>query len=300
MLLSPDRPLAPALIRRAFFMAGVALALTDASAQRAPAAPEVFGNAGRLSQAEGRRILEEFRTQGIAGQYYLSFQLRVLPVRGAERTVTGRLWGTRNAQGDLTRVSLDLPSGEQRLLIQNGARPGVWNVPAGSGSPAVELGEEALLEPLAGTDLTPFDLLRSFLYWTEVDYQDLARVLGRPAHTYLLKPPAAMAAKTPSLAAVRVYLDSQYQALVKTEYLGPGNRVAKSMSVLDLKKLESKEHGEQWIVKSIDLRNEATRNKTRFQVTGAALNQAFPASAFTPAGLAATLAAPAGVTRIDP
>lgn len=300
MRLSPDRSLAPALIRRAFFMAGIALALADASAQRAPAAPETFGNAGRVGQAEGRRILEQFRSQGIAGQYFLAFQLRVLPLRGAERTVAGRLWGTRNAQGDLTRVALDLPEGEQRLLIQNGTRPGVWSLPAGSAAPAVELGEEALLAPLAGTDLTPFDLLRSFLYWTDVDYQDLSRVLGRPAHTYLLKPPAGWAAKNPALAAVRVYLDGQYQALVKTEYLGPGNRVAKSMSVLDLKKLESKEHGEQWIVKSIDLRNEATRHKTRFQVTGAALNQDFPAAAFTPAGLAKPLPAPAGVTRIDP
>ena len=49
-----------------------------------------------------------------------------------------------------------------------------------------------------------------------------------------------------------------------------------------------------------NLRNEATRNKTRFQVTAAALNQDIPPAAFTPAGLAEKLAAPAVVTRIAP
>ena len=50
------------------------------------------------------RILEDFRAKGIAGQYFLEFQLRVLPARGAERVIAGRMWGTRNAQGELTRV----------------------------------------------------------------------------------------------------------------------------------------------------------------------------------------------------
>lgn len=281
-------------------MAGVAICLTEATAQRAPTAPGTFGNAGRVDQAEGRRILEAFRSRGIAGQYFLEFQLRVLPVRGPERLVAGRLWGTRNEQGELTRLALDTPAGEQRLLIQNGTQPGVWNRAADGSGPGVALAEAAWFTPVAGTDLTPFDLQRPFLYWAEVDYQGLTRVLGRPAHTYLLKPPAAFVAKYPELAAVRVHLDAQYEALVQTEYLNAAGRVTKSMAVLDLKKLENRDRGEQWIVKSVDLRNEATRNKTRFQVTGAALNQEFPAAAFSPAGLADRLAAPAGVTRIEP
>jgi hypothetical protein len=300
MRLTPDRPIAPALIRRAFFMAGVALVAGEVSAQRAPVTPETFGNAAKIDQTEGRRILENFRSRGITGQYFLDFQLRVLPVRGPERLVVGRLWGTRNAQGELTRVAVDTPAGEQRLLIQNGAQPGVWNRAADGTGPGVALAENALFAPVAGTDLTPFDLQRPFLYWTDVDYQGLTRVLGRPAHTYLLKPPAAFQVKYPDLSAVRVHLDSQYEALVRTEYLNAAGRVTKSMAVLDLKKLETRDRGEQWIVKSIDLRNEATRNKTRFQITGAALNQEFPASAFSPAGLADRLAAPAGVTRIEP
>ncbi len=281
-------------------MAGVVLAVTNTSAQRAPATPDNYGNARPLTQAQGREILEAFRTKGIAGYYFLEFQLRVLPARGPERLIAGRLWGTRNPQGELTRVEVDTVGGEQRLLIQNGPRPGVWSRSAEATGPATELGEAALFEPVALTDLTPFDLLRPFLYWSEVDYQGLTRVLGRPAHTFLLKPPAAFVTKYPVLTGVRVYLDSQYQALVKTEYLGASGRVVKSMSVLDLKKLDLKERGEQWILKSVDLRNETTRNKTRFQVTGAALDQEFSPASFTPAGLADKLAAPAGLTRIEP
>lgn len=281
-------------------MAGLALGLTDAVAQRAPAVPDTFGNASRPDQDKGRKILETFRAQGIAGQYFLEFQLRVLPLRGAERLIAGRMWGTRNAQGELTRVSIDTPAGEQRLLVQNGPQPGVWNRPANATGPGVQLDDVALFEPVAGTDLTPFDLQRPFLYWTESDYQGLTRVLGRPADTFLLRPPPAFAAKYPALTGVRVYLDGQYGALVKTEYLGVAGRVTKSMSVLDLKKLDLKERGEQWIVKSVDLRNETTRNKTRFQVTGAALDQNFAPASFTPVALADKLAAPSGVTRIEP
>ena len=50
----------------------------------------------------------------------------------------------------------------------------------------------------------------------------------------------------------------------------------KTLSILDLKKI-----GDQWIVKSVDFRDETTRNKTRFAVTAAALNQNFPSALLT-------------------
>ena len=50
----------------------------------------------------------------------------------------------------------------------------------------------------------------------------LARVLGRPAHTYLLKPPAAFAAKYPALTGVKVYLDGKYKGQVSLYKTGAG------------------------------------------------------------------------------
>jgi len=46
------------------------------------------------------------------------------------------------------------------------------------------------------------------------------------------------------------------------------------------------------MLKSIDLRNEATRDKTRFVVTGAALGLDFSAELFAPARLADDVAPP--------
>jgi hypothetical protein len=59
------------------------------------------------------------------------------------------------------------------------------------------------------------------------------------------------------------------------------------MSVLDLKKA-----GEQWMVKTIDLRDERTRHKTRFQITGVALEQDFSPVIFSPDQLDLPLTAP--------
>ena len=50
------------------------------------------------------------------------------------------------------------------------------------------------------------------------------------------------------------------------------------MTLIDLKKV-----GEQWLVKSIDLRNNVTRDKTRLTFKAAALGLTLPAETFAPA-----------------
>jgi len=258
--------------------------------------PPPFLAAGAHHQEEGRRILETFRRQGIQGDYYLGFELRVLPRRGEERVLHGSMWGTRTAAGPVSRVQLQ-PAGpdgrEVRLLVQSGATPALWRWTAGTGSAPERLDVAALFAPLAGTDLTAFDLQMPFLYWTDFVYEGLARMLGRPAHQFLFYPPADFTAQHPALTGVRVYLDTQYVAMVQAELIGSGGRPLKVVSLLDLKKV-----GDQWIVKAIDLRDETTRNKTRFVVQTAALNLQLPPAVFDPAGLAAPLAPPADLVRV--
>ncbi len=60
--------------------------------------------------------------------------------------------------------------------------------------------------------------------------------------------------------------------------------------------------GDQHIPKQADYRNEATRDKTRFQVTGAALNLRLRAAVFEPDSLAAPFEPPPAsqLVRIDP
>jgi hypothetical protein len=270
---------------------------TPAHAQKGDRPPPSYVQLSKPDQEEGREILEQFRRQGIAGDYYLEFTLRVRPRHGPERVWQGRLWGTRTAAGPLSRVSVRPPGAsadaEVRLLIQSGPSPALWRWNEGSGGTADPLGVAALFEPVAGTDLTPFDLQMPFLYWPQFLYEGLARMRGRPAHQFLFYPPAEVAERFPALTGVRAYLDTQYTALVQVGLIGQGGRPLKTLSILDLKKI-----GDQWIVESIDLRDEPTRNKTRFAVTAAALNQKFPAAVFDPVHLAEPAVVPAGAELV--
>ncbi len=234
-------------------------------------------------QAEGARVLGGFREAGIAGDYWLQFELRVMPRRGPERTLRGEILGQPGLAGPQTRLQVAAPGApELRYLLHGGSRPQAWRQEADASLRSLDAAE--WLEPLAGTDLTVFDLQMPFLRWTDFVFEGVANVRGRPAHAFLLYPPADFAPATPARpapAAVRVYLDTQFSAPTQAEWVGPDGRVLKSVTVLDLKKA-----GEQWLVKSIDLRNPVTRDKTRFQVTAAALDLDWPELAFQPEGLA--------------
>jgi hypothetical protein len=96
---------------------------------------------------------------------------------------------------------------------------------------------------------------------------------------------------------VRVHLDTQFNALVQTELLGERDRVTKTLSLVDLKRI-----GEQWIPKTFDLRDEGTRNKTRVSVTAAALGLEFAGTLFEPAMLMEPVRPPdaARMTQIEP
>ncbi|MCX6950910.1 MAG: outer membrane lipoprotein-sorting protein [Verrucomicrobia bacterium] len=251
------------------------------------AKPPELAQVGLPDAAEIARILVQFRQTGIAGDYYLEFELRALPRRGDEQTFRGKMWGSRNDEGAITRVALtDAAKREHRLLVQNGGQPSVWRL---TEPPVVQLDAAAVFEPLVpGVNLTAFDLQMPFLYWPGVTLEKITRMRGRPAHVFVFRPPAAFAAKNPRLGAVRAYLDTQYNAPTQIETIDPQGRVTRTLSLLELKKV-----GEQWIPQSFEVRDEVSRDKTRLNVTAAALNLALPSAVFAPAGLADEVRPPA-------
>ncbi len=255
--------------------------------------PPEYLQLGKPDQEEGRRIIADFRKMGLAaGDFYLEFDLHVMPRRGPERVQHGQLWGSRNDQGAVSRVVLkDETGGERRLLVQNGPQPAIWSWQTGAAAPQ-QLGLAEQFSPLDQTDLTPFDLQMPFLFWNDFTFEGVARLRGRPAHRFLFLPPADVKAAHPALTGVRVSLDTQFHAPVETELLGEGGHPTKTVSLLELKKVQ-----EQWMVKTIDFRDEATRNKTRFAVTGAALGLTFSPALFEPGALADDVQAP-GAERI--
>ena len=209
-------------------------------------------------------FLERFKQSSTAESVYMEFDLHSLPRRGDEVIYSGRLWTGHNDRGPICRIVLKDAAGlRHSILVQSGPDAGVWIVDQ-SGEHAV--GVEALFAPLVpGVDMSAFDLQMPFFYWPDAKLLKVTRVRGRPAYLYVFKPPAVFTAAHSELVGVRAYLDTEYAAPVQTELFGPSGRSTKTLSLVDLKKV-----GERWTVKDVDIRNEVTRDKTRFSVTGIA------------------------------
>lgn len=233
-------------------------------------------------------ILDRFRQSIWAEPIYAEFDLREMPRRGDERLFKGRFWGSRNERGPVTRVELDLGKGgfTHRFLVQGGADGETWTSDAGAPGAA---NAQAVVSPLVpGVEMAPFDILpMPYLYWLDAELVGLERIRGRPSYAFVFTPSADFSSHNPTVKSVRAYLDTQYDALVQSEISAQDGHVSKTLSLLDLRKV-----GDRWIPKDIDVRNEATRDKTRLSLTAVAVGIPMAASAFDPAELGAPLAPP--------
>jgi hypothetical protein len=246
--------------------------------------PSIPYSQGAADPIKGKQILDDFRQKGgLAPGYYLTFELEVRPRHGDGPTVPGRLWTGRLDRLPVTRVELQpgVAGAERRLLVQAGPDSQAWTWPDPGGGVAT-VRNAALFAPLAGTDLTAFDLQMPFLYWADATFEGDAPApeSGRPAAVFLLKPPADIAALKPELAGVEVYLDTEYNALVEAKEIGRAGQPLKSITVRDFKKVD-----QGYIMKTIDLRNETTRDTTRFEVTAAESGLEVQPAWFDPARL---------------
>ena len=286
---------APARYWRAFFVFwAVALARTATVAAPAPTLPEL-AQFGKPTEAEAAKLVEQFRNSGLPGDYYLEFELRGLPRRGEGITLKGRWWGSRNAQGALSRIELTDGAGvDHRLLLQNGEHAAVWRWVGGRVAP---VGVAELMAPVVpGVEISAFDLQMPFLYWPGATVEKITRILGRPSHAFLFPAPASFVAQNTGVSAMRAYFDTQFNVPMQTEILVNGT-VTKTLALLSLKTVEK-----QTLPKAADYRNEVTRDKTRLQITGAALHLQWPLAVFDPTTLAqpASPPAPGRITRIEP
>ncbi|MEO7413597.1 MAG: outer membrane lipoprotein-sorting protein [Opitutaceae bacterium] len=283
---------APAPKWRAFFVFGVLAAQAFAAV---PVTAPDLAQLGRPTPAQAREIIEHYQQAGISGEYYLEFELKVLPRRGEERTLRGKLWGGRNAQGAITRIAVvDSAGRESRFLLQNGARAAAWTFVDGR---LGQLAGDAWFAPLvAGVEIAPFDLQMPFFYWPDFTVENLVRKNSRPTQVFFFRPPAEFTKQPAAISGVRAYLDTQFNAPVQTELMGTDGRLLKTLSLFEVKKV-----GNQALPKIIDVRNDVTRDKTRFQVTGAALGLELPPSVFQPATLAEEVRPPPAerIIRID-
>jgi hypothetical protein len=289
------RVAAAPFLRGFFLLLVFAAAHPRIAAAPAPRPPDL-AQVGKPSAEDAADLVEKVRSSGIPVAHYLDFELRSLPRRGETRVFVGRLWGSpATKDGAITRVELtDAAGAVHRLLLQNGERARVWRA---AGDRVVEVSGPELLAPLIpGLEVSAFDLQMPFLYWPNPEVERVTRVIGRPAHAFRFTPPPDFAARHPEIGGVRAYLDAQFNAIVQIELLGRDGRVAKTMALLSLKTIDR-----QTLPKALDYRNEITRDKTRLQLTGAALDIALPDAVFDPVGLTRAVAPPPGnaIVRID-
>jgi len=266
----------PAGVWRAFLCA---LVLAFVSVSGGLARTDDAADAERRER-DGAEILRTLREAGLEGDYHLRFELRVLPRRGRAQVFSGELWGSHNGAGPVSRVVLYEGEGAgadrvnarplRTLLIQNGAEPQIWVYEAGM-AVVERLPQRDWHAPLlAGAEISAFDLLMPYLYWEDCDLEGSDKILGRVADRFLFREPRREASNGPGDSegriSVRAYFDQQFHAFLQSKLIGPDGAVAKTLTVRDLQKVSG-----QWMLKSIDLRNERTRDKTRFEVKQAEL-----------------------------
>lgn len=286
----------PALPWRAFRFFAVLLGVIGVISAAPAGAPPELAQVGKPDAKEAARLVQQFRSSGIPGDYYLEFELRALPRRGEGPIFKGRWWGSRNDQGAVTRIEVvDAASVTHRFLLQNGDRSAVWRLSNGR---AAEASVAELMNPLVpGVEISAFDLQMPYLYWPNPSVEKITRVLGRPSNAFLFPAPVAFKMQYPDISSARAYLDTQFNVPMQAEILGKAGKVTKSWSVLSLKTVNK-----QTLPKSVDYRNELTRDKTRLQITAAALDQQFSPALFLPAGLSQSIPTPPAdrVVRIAP
>ncbi len=291
-------------IRPAFFVSAVrqcfvaavlfALLAGDLSAQRRHGSSPLDTLGEEVSQADGLEILQTFRRLGIAGDFRLNFMLEIRPRKEKTRTVSGLLLGTQSEYGPLSRIDIAVkpadvtdrgalvPAEVKRLLLQNGIFANVMELDSWrEGEPGARLFESSdYFERIAGSDFTVFDLLMPFSFWQEFKYEGRTTMRSRPTHVFSLYPPRDDEAFQKRISRVRIYLDEEFNALNRVEIYDAGEELAKTITVVAFKIVDG-----QGVLSQVDVRNEETRDKTRFRVLEAAVGVEIPKWVFTPEGL---------------
>lgn len=251
----------------------LATALANAQPRRLP--PNLQ-DPDQLKPEDGERVLEAFRQVAPVGDVVADFTLTFEPYRDQTRRFEGRFFGTWLG-APRTRVELPEQAGmpARHWLLWNGmlARGWQWE----ENGEVATIAADDLFSPLVPeTTLTPFDLQLPFIYWQEYAYEGTKRVKGRAAHFFLLYPPEDDA-RYAHLGGVRVVLDADFNAMLSAEILSPEGAELKSIKVQSFKKLNG-----QWIVKRIDLIDEVTRDRTRFELLAASVGPSVERRWFEP------------------
>lgn len=251
----------------------------------------------RLNEEEGERLLERFRKSGIPEPFSFHFRLEHMPRRAATVTYEGRLWAHWWGGVHETRIHLleGTPAGGVGLLLRNGPEPEAWIRRAGEDATAETVDRNRMMEPLTeDIAFTPFDLLMPFVHWEDWVYEGSRRMRGRPAHYFLLYPPEDDP-RYADVSGVRILVDADFNALLQAEVIDTDGARMKTLRADSFRRV-----GDQWIVRRIDITDERTRDRSRFEVVAAAMDAELDEGVFAPGSLGEVpeLPRPAAFTQL--
>ena len=235
-----------------------------------------------IDPEEGERKLRAFRNQRLDGDYFFRFELEHLPRRARKSEYRGRMWGSWDESGPLTRIRV-WPGAEQTgddrapesWILRGGASLEAWHRQAKDGE-FRKLEGDALFEPVfEGVLHTPFDLLMPFTHWEDSTYEGPARVRSRIVQEFRMRAPEGGRAEAAGIHAVRIGLDDAYDALLRAEVLDAEGNVVSRFAVESFKKV-----GGRYIVKQITLEDAESGDRTRFSVQAAAVGLDLPRALF--------------------
>jgi len=150
------------------------------------------------------------------------------------------------------------------LLSRGLKKPQVWRWSLEMQSPKILLAEDWLTPWLEGINHTPFDLLMPFLSWPN-EYEKSGRVCGRPAHLFIFNPPSGNPFSQTKLTSIRLAIDHVYPAPLRVQHMDGGILPARTFSLQSFKKVD-----EQWVVKTIDVKDRDSGSTTRFELEAVA------------------------------
>ncbi len=256
---------------------GLALGASVAEAQSRRRPPsKSYAPIGLPDQAEGARILEASRQIGFGDSFHLEIELRLLPRRGAEVRMPGRWMGTSTASGPITRLEVFPENAAPEIwIIQGGTRPQAWR----RGPDGRTIAVDDPTATIAGSQVSAADMQTPFMRWDEFTYEGMTRFGSRPTHVFLLYPPEAEAGRYPGIGGVRAFIDTQFSALSQVQWVDERGEALKTITAGSVRKVPGVER---WIVATLDVRDEQTRDKTRIVIRAAALDLPMPAELFLP------------------
>lgn len=282
------------LLRCAFALVFCFIVLSPSGSAKRRHGPSPLDTLGEeADQKVGWQILKQFRSLGIVGDYRFRFQLKVMPRREKTINFSGVMLGARGEEGPISRVDIALeeasigekgelvPAKTIRLFLENGLFANAFELDSRV-SPAVPtvISSDRYFEPIVGSDFTVFDLLLPYMYWQEFYYEGRTDFRGRSSHVFWLYPPAEDELLKTKVSGVRVFIDGEFSSPMLVEIYDAEKTHVKTLTPVGLKKVDG-----QYFMNQIDVRNEITRDKTRFKVLDAAMGVELPISIFTPEGL---------------